>query len=112
MVRGQAAAVVVVVGGRKRVFLIQRERRAFLSGASRNAAVGAARSPASRRCLGDWKRRSNGSPGAGGARLASAGLETNGCFLGFGGGRCLAAEKRGKKRSGVGLVGSLLGFVF
>ncbi|XP_077209186.1 mitochondrial calcium uniporter regulator 1 [Paroedura picta] len=75
MVRGQAAAVVVVVGGRKRVFLIQRERRAFLSGASRHAV---ARSPVSRRCLGDWKRRSNGALGNGGARLASAGLETSG----------------------------------
>ncbi|KAL8182473.1 UNVERIFIED_CONTAM: Mitochondrial calcium uniporter regulator 1 [Gekko kuhli] len=68
MVRGQAAAVVVVVGGRKRVFLIQRERRAFLSGASRNVV---ARSPVSRRCLGDWKRRSNGAPG-------TTGLEING----------------------------------
>ncbi|XP_060100144.1 mitochondrial calcium uniporter regulator 1 [Heteronotia binoei] len=76
MVRGQAAAVVVVVGGRKRVFLIQRERRAFLSGASRNVVV---RSAVSRRCLGDWKRRSsNGESGAGGKLLASAGLETNG----------------------------------
>nr|XP_056710505.1 mitochondrial calcium uniporter regulator 1 [Euleptes europaea] len=111
MAGGQAAAVVVVVGGRKRVFLIQLERRTFLSGASRHV-VG--RSPVPRRCLGDWKRTGNGALGAGGARRASAGLElVNGSaargfssggsagsfgartrFLRFNVGRCLATAQR------------------
>ncbi|XP_054841979.1 mitochondrial calcium uniporter regulator 1 [Eublepharis macularius] len=72
MVRGQAAAAVVVVSRRKTAFLIQRERPGFLTGASRNVAVC---SPASRRCLGDWTRAVGGARGAGGARPASAGLE-------------------------------------
>ncbi|XP_015282666.1 PREDICTED: mitochondrial calcium uniporter regulator 1 [Gekko japonicus] len=103
MVRGQAAAV---MGGRKRVSLIQQERRAFLSGASRNVV---ARSPVSRRCLGDWKRRSNGATGATGLKIngrAGSGARGFSCsesvgsvgaragFLSLDVGRRLATEQR------------------
>ncbi|XP_048363540.1 mitochondrial calcium uniporter regulator 1 isoform X2 [Sphaerodactylus townsendi] len=102
MVRGPAAAVVLIVGGKERVFLIQRGRRGFLSGATRNVV---ARSPLSRRCLGDWKRAGNGAPGVGGAYLAPAGLERSGPtargsfgarsrFLSLHVARCLAAGQR------------------